>query len=111
MPYMEHLGIMGFLSLLGFACFFEIWNPSEPKKISWQPLGHLLKDKLLVGPTCKIPLNSKERLGITLRSPKMCQDMIPFDGDWLHDDDFHPMGSGMMLCTSKLMGYLEDHPI
>ena len=41
----------------------------------------------------------------------MCQDMIPFDGDWLHDDDFHPMGSGMMLCTSKLMGYLEDHPM
>ena len=41
--------------------------------VHMQPLGPLLKVKLLVGPTCKIPVSSfRSCLGIR-RSPKMCQ--------------------------------------
>ena len=44
--------------------------------ITWQPLGPLLKVKLLVGPTCKIPRSTQRSCSGIRRSPKMCQDII-----------------------------------
>ena len=42
----------------------------------WQILCPLLKVKLLVGPTCKNPLNSKGLAKGIRRSPKMCQEFF-----------------------------------
>ena len=43
--------------------FSSLATPTFPKRNTWQPLGPRLKVKLLVGPTCKITINSKGRLG------------------------------------------------
>ena len=44
----------------------------------WQPLGKtLLKVKLLVGPTCKIPRSTQRSVWGIRRSPKMCQETNP----------------------------------
>ena len=43
-------------------------------KFTWQPLGPLLKVKLLVGPTCKIPRSTQRSVhGIKRSLTKMCQ--------------------------------------
>ena len=59
---------------------FRWSSPTKTQGInkSWQPLGPLLKVKLLVGPRCKIPLNSKGAKGIR-RSPKMWQKLVQND--------------------------------
>ena len=42
----------------------------------WQPLGPLLKVQLLVGPTCKIPQNSKELFGNKAITGSMCHESV-----------------------------------
>ena len=44
-------------------------------KLSWQPLGPLLKARLLAGPTCKTPRSTQRSCSGIRRSPKMCQVM------------------------------------
>ncbi len=56
----------------------EKWkNTGNGSNITWQPLGPLLKVKLLVGPTCKIPRSTQRSCPGIRRSPEMCHDKAP----------------------------------
>ena len=69
---------------------FRTAKSSPPKKhgiqsrlisvqVSWQPFGPLLKVRLLVGPTGKIPRSTLRGVQGIRRSPKLCQGIVVWD--------------------------------